>query len=66
MNNNPISENILGQNQGSSWVWLLKRNVSIAPLTPGIHLYGLGFFFLVHWFHVLFSWGHPDSPLFLC
>ncbi len=46
MNNNPISENILGQNQGSSWVWLLKRNISIAPLTLAFIFMGLGLFSL--------------------
>lgn len=39
----PISENILGQNQGSSWVWHLKRNVSIAPFTLALIFVGLGF-----------------------
>ena len=43
MNNIPFSENILGQNHGSAWVWHLKRNISIAPVTMAFIFVGLGF-----------------------
>ena len=39
----PISENILGQSQGSAWVWHLKRNISISPVTMAWIFTGLGF-----------------------
>lgn len=39
----PISENILGQSHGSAWVWHLKRNISISPVTMAFIFVGLGF-----------------------
>jgi uncharacterized membrane protein len=39
----PVSENILGQSQGTAWVWHLKRNISISPVTMAWIFVGLGF-----------------------
>jgi uncharacterized membrane protein len=38
-----VSENMMGINQGASWVWHLKRNISIAPSTMAFIFMGLGF-----------------------
>ena len=39
----PVYENILGQGQGAAWVWHLKRNISISPVTMAWIFIGLGF-----------------------
>ena len=39
----PVYENILGQSQGAAWVWHLKRNISISPVTMAWIFIGLGF-----------------------
>ena len=39
----PVSENILGQSHGAAWVWHLKRNISISPVTMAWIFIGLGF-----------------------
>ena len=39
----PVSVNILGQSHGSAWVWHLKRNISISPVTMAWIFIGLGF-----------------------
>jgi uncharacterized membrane protein len=39
----PVYENILGQSQGAAWVWHLKRNISISPVTMAWIFMGLGF-----------------------
>jgi uncharacterized membrane protein len=39
----PVSENILGQSHGTAWVWHLKRNISISPVTMAWIFVGLGF-----------------------
>jgi len=38
----PVNENILGQSQGAAWVWHLKRNISISPVTMAWIFIGLG------------------------
>ena len=38
-----VSVNILGQSHGSAWVWHLKRNISISPVTMAWIFIGLGF-----------------------
>jgi uncharacterized membrane protein len=38
-----VSENMMGINQGATWVWHLKRNISIAPSTMAFIFMGLGF-----------------------
>jgi len=38
-----VYENILGQSQGAAWVWHLKRNISISPVTMAWIFIGLGF-----------------------
>lgn len=42
MNNVKFQENILGKNDGSCWVWHLKRNISIAPSHLAFIFMGLG------------------------
>lgn len=38
-----VSENMMGINQGATWVWHLKRNISIAPSAMAFIFMGLGF-----------------------
>ena len=47
MKNDHLSESILGRQDGSSWVWHLKRNISIAPSHMAFIFFSLGAFSLL-------------------
>lgn len=47
MKNDLISKSILGSQDGSSWVWHLKRNISITPSCMAFIFISLGAFSLI-------------------